>query len=159
MGDVRAGGVVDFDFEGSLILARRMWALADDLLAKNGSRSVAAATASREWRGSFGDEFSDRRAIESESYRNVRSGLIDGANAWAQAWATAMDQQNLNNRAAQIESDADRISDERGRLQKGVDFFNGDDSWDRAVAQNPEPGPYPVPRGPGFHETEADRNY
>ena len=133
------GGVVDFDFVGSLQLARQLWSLSTDLREQDRARGADAEVAAREWRGKPVTDFAGRREHERQSRATVTQALVNGANAWAQAWAQAMDQQNLNNRAAKIERDERQISDDRGRGQKFVDAFNGDDSWDKAVAQNPEP--------------------
>ena len=45
MGDIDPGGQVDFDFDGSLELARKLWALAEDLEQEDRGRGRQAETA------------------------------------------------------------------------------------------------------------------
>src|SRR6188472_931146 len=98
-----AGGRVKFDFEGSLELARQLWALAADVETADAGRQKDFDVAKAKWSGAYGDEFATRRDAELSSRVNVARGLRRDANAWAAAWATALEQQNKNNRAAEVE--------------------------------------------------------
>mgnify|MGYP001057108031 CR=1 FL=1 len=152
MGDVKAGGRVQFDWDGSLELARKLWALADDLTDEDAGRETQFDTAKAKWRGTYGEQFADRRVTERSSRTNVVTGLRDDARAWAKAWAQAMDQQNKNNRAAEVE----RVSDDRGLLEKGWDStFGSDDSDDKV----PMPESVPIPTPPGFAPTATEVTY
>lgn len=140
------GGAVDFDFEGSLELARQLWALAADLRTEDNGRGTEADTAKAKWEGAYGEQFQQRRDTERTSRTNVAEGLRDDARSWAQAWATATDQQLKNNRLVQIE----QIRDDRGLLEKGWDSTFGNDDSDDQV---PMPDPVAVPQPPSFIAT------
>jgi hypothetical protein len=149
MGDVRAGGRVQFDFEGSLVLARQLWALADDLESEDRRREADVDVALGSWRGEYATRFRGRRETERTSKRNVVAGLRADAEAWAKAWATAMDQQNRNNWAAEVE----RVRDHRNFIEKGWDATFGKDDSDESV---PKPGPVRVPAAPDFRATASE---
>lgn len=148
---MEGGGRVEFDFAGSLQLARDLWALADEILTEDNGREQQFTTAKEKWLGPYGEQFVGRRSDERTSRGTVVSAMRDDARAWAQAWATAMNQQNKNNRAAEVE----RIRDDRGLLEQGSDFFFGDDSDDQ-VPMPPEPA---VPTPPGFAPTMSEIRY
>jgi hypothetical protein len=149
MGGVSAGGRVQFDFEGSLALARRLWALADDLEAAERHRESDFDVAMASWRGEHAQRFRGRRETERLSKRNVVAGLRDDAQGWARAWASALDQQNRNNWAAQVE----RVRDDRNLLEKGWDATFGKDDSDESV---PKPAPVRVPTAPDFRPTATE---
>lgn len=152
MGDPKAGGRVQFDWDGSLQLARQLWNLADDLQTEDTGRESQYDTAKAKWLGTYGDEFADRRVTERGSKNHVVAGLREDARAWAQAWASAMDQQNKNNRAAEVE----RVRDDRSLWDKGVDATVGEDNSDDKV---PMPDSVPVPTPPGFAPTATETTY
>lgn len=152
MGDPKAGGRVQFDWEGSLQLARKLWNLADDLQTEDAGREQQYDTAKAKWLGTYGEQFAGRRVTERSSKANVVAGLREDARAWAQAWATAMDQQNKNNRAAEVE----RVRDDRGLLEKGIDATVGEDNSDDKV---PMPDSVSVPTPPGFAPTATETTY
>ena len=152
MGETRAGGRVQFDFEGSLELARKLWTLADEVQAEDQGREGEFDTAEASWLGTYGDQFRDRRLTERFSRGNVIAGLRDDARAWAQAWAQALEQQNTNNRAAEVE----RVSADRGLLERGIDATFGEDNSDDKVPQPPD---VPVPTPPGFAPTATETTY
>ena len=150
MGDTRGGGRVQFDFEGSLALARQLWALADEVDSADRARESQFDDAMVKWRGAYADEFRNRRETERISKGNVVAGLREDAEAWAQAWASALDQQNRNNRAAAVE----RVREERNIFEKGWDATFGQDDSDREV---PMPEPVRVPIPPRFEPTATER--
>jgi len=150
--DVRAGGRVQFDWDGSLALARKLWSLADDLQDEDTGRETQFDTAKAKWLGTYGEQFAERRSTERSSRTNVISGLRDDARAWAEAWAQAMDQQNKNNRAAEVE----RVREDRNFLEKGWDSTFGSDDSDDEV---PVPDSVAVPTPPGFAPTASEKTY
>ena len=147
-----SGGRVQFDFDGSLELARALWALADDLDTEDAGREGQYDTAVAKWEGRYAVDFAGRRDTERASRRNVVSGLKEDANLWAEAWARALHQQNKNNRVAEVE----RISDDRGGFTKLVDATIGEDDSDSKV---PMPEYPPVPQPPGFAPTATEVTY
>lgn len=147
-----AGGRIAFDFEGSLQLARQLWQLAESLETEDAGRETQFDTAKAKWEGKYGTQFVGRRADERTSRTNVASGLRTDAREWARAWARAMDQQNKNNRAAEVE----RVREDRGMLEKGWDATFGEDDSDDQV---PMPEAVPVPQPPGFAPTAEEITY
>lgn len=133
---------VRFDYEGSLQLARRLWAFADDLERARGDRRAEVLAALRTWRGPFGDEFRDRSTDEQSSLASVVSALRTEADEWARAWKQAMDEQNRRLYARRVE----RLKAERSALERMGDFFTGFD-------HPPPPAPLPKPGPAGFHAT------
>lgn len=141
-----SGGAVEFGFEGSLELARQLWALADDLVTEDGGRNGEYETAKAKFEGPHADSFAERRDTERSSRSNVVAGLREDARAWAEAWAKAMLQQNKNNRVDAVE----QASEDRGWLEKGWDATFGSDDSDSEVAQAEQP---PTPTPPSFTAT------
>ena len=135
---------VRFDFEGSLRLARSLWAYADELQAARSVRDTDAGVALRSWRGPFGDEFRERAADEQHSLSALIAALRSDADAWAQAWKDATDEQNRRVWARQVE----QMKAERSMMEKVGDFFTGFD-------YPPEPATVPKPVPGMFYATCA----
>lgn len=135
---------VRFDFEGSLRLARSLWAYADELEAAKGIRRTDADDALRSWRGPYGDEFRERTEEELQTIGALIAGLRSDADAWARAWKDAMDEQNRRLHARRV----DALKAERSMLEKAGDFFTGFD-------YPPEPPPVPKPAPAMFHATSC----
>ena len=133
---------VRFDFEGSLRLARQLWAYADDLEHGKAERRAEALAALRSWRGPFGDQFRERTADEQTSLASLVAALRTEADQWASAWKAATDEQNRRLYARRVEE----IKAERSALEKFGDFFTGFD-------YPPAPPPVPKPGPAGFHAT------
>ena len=133
---------VRFDFDGSLRLARELWAYAEELEQAKGERRSEALRALRTWKGPFGDQFRDRSEDEESSLASVVAALRTEADQWALAWKQAMDEQNRRIHARRVE----QMKAERSALEKLGDFFTGFD--------HPSPPP-PVakPAPAGFHPT------
>ncbi|HWL38320.1 MAG TPA: hypothetical protein VNQ77_19185 [Frankiaceae bacterium] len=143
---------VRFDFEGSLALARRLWALADELESARTRRAADADAARHEWRGRYADEFNRRMADEATGFVNVVHGLREEARGWAASWKRAMDEQNRRNRARQV----DAVRADRGWFERNVaDRFTGDHSDDE-VPEAPEAD---VPQPPYFTATQREVTY
>lgn len=147
-----AGGRIQFDFDGSLELARQLWALASELATEDFGRDMEFHTAKDKWRGSKGDDFVNRRETERSSRSNVYNGLKEDAQGWAEAWAKAMHQQNTNNRAAAV----NQASEDRGGWTKFVDATVGEDNSEDEVAAAETP---PVPTPPQFMPTASEQVY
>lgn len=157
---VEAGGRVQFDFDGSLQLARQLWKLADDLLTEDGKRETDYDTAVAKWEGAYGEEFVGRRSDERTSKWRVWSELRSDARLWAQSWAGAMDQQNKNNRAARVNELEEEKRNNRSWAERNIgDRFVGDDSREQAESEVPEPAPVPVPTPPSFAATATETRY
>jgi hypothetical protein len=146
------GGRVQFDFEGSLQLARQLWGIADDVQTEDDGRETQYDTAKAKWLGTYADQFVGRREDERTSRATVVAALREDARLWAQAWARALDQQNKNNRAAEVE----RIRDDRGLFERGWDSTFGEDDSDDQV---PMPEPVSVPTAPSFLPTASEITY
>lgn len=147
MGDIDPGGKVDFDFDGSLALARMLWDLADELEREHRGRQRQGEVALAKWRGPYARQFAQRQATEEASASNVVAGLQADAEAWAAAWVEAMYQQNKNNRAAKV----DQVRDDRGLIEKGWDEYGfGEDDSESKVAAAERP---PTPQPPSFTPT------
>lgn len=153
MGDIDPGGTVDFDFEGSLELAKQLWSLAEELEREDRGRGRQGETALEKWRGPYATQFAQRRATEEASALNVVDGLRTDARAWATAWVDAMEQQNKNNRAAKV----DQVRDDRGLLEKGWDEYGfGEDDSESKVAAAERPA---TPRPPSFAPTASFQDF
>lgn len=133
---------VRFDFDGSLRLARSLWAYAEELDAGRGDRRDDAATALRSWRGRFGEEFRDRANDEQSALATIVAALRTEADSWAAAWKAATDEQNRRLYARRVE----QMKEERSFLEKAGDYFTGFD-------YPPPPPPVPKPAPPGFYAT------
>jgi hypothetical protein len=152
MGDPRPGERVDFDFDGALVLARKLWAMSIDLREEDEGRGTDAEGARLKWKGAYATQFDSRRSTEHTSRINAAAGLREDARSWAQAWATALDQQNKNNRAQAVQD----ARDDRGFFERGWDATLGEDDSESEVAQVPE---VPVPQPPGFAPTATETTY
>lgn len=152
MGDPRPGERVVFDFDGALALARQLWALAIEVRTEDNGRAGDAEQARAKWLGTYATQFDGRRDTERSSRINVAAGLRNDARAWAQAWAAALDQQNKNNRAAEVQ----RVRDDRNIFEKGWEATFGEDTSEQEVAAVPH---VPVPRPPDFAPTATEKTY
>ncbi len=134
-----------FDWDGSLRVARRLWALADSLDGLMGTRIDAAGEALVDWLGAYGEEFRGRIETEASSAATVSDGLRQGAQAWAFQWCDAMNEQNrrLHARAEQQAKDDRNIVED---VWGGI--FGHDDL-------PPAPEPATVPQPPGFWPTRG----
>ena len=93
MGRHAASDVV-FDFDGALVVARRLWALADSLETVMAGRETLAVEALTTWRGSHATSFATRMGTERTDIDTAAGWLRVGAQEWAAAWKDAMDEQN-----------------------------------------------------------------
>ena len=147
------GGRVQFDFEGSLQLARQLWSTRRRR-PDRGRRSGDPVRRPPRPSG-WGPTPTSSSAVGRTSGRRApRSSprLREDARLWAEAWARALDQQNKNNRAAEVE----RVRDDRGMFEKGWDSTFGEDDSDDQV---PMPEPVSVPTAPSFLPTATEITY
>jgi hypothetical protein len=138
-------GDVRFDWTGSLRVARRLWALADEIEATMSSRVGHAEYALVDWLGAYGTQFADRVNDETAGAGAVVAGLREGANGWAFQWKSAMDEQNrrLHARAEQ------RAKDDRNIGEQVWGFFAGHDDLP------PKPSEAAIPTPPSFAATRG----
>lgn len=137
---------VDFDFSGSLELARLLWQMADSMNPLERRRSDASELAAQDWEGPHGDEFRTRAGNEPDEFTATEERLRSAADSWAEAWARATDEQRRRDHQDKIEQE--RAS--RGSGEQFFDVFLGDDSAD---VVGPPPAPVTVPGGPTFTPT------
>ncbi len=142
-------GDLRFDWDGSLRVARRLWALADEVEAVMRSRDTSAADALVDWLGSYGRQFAERIGTEHTGATGVVAGLRDGANGWAWQWKQAMDEQNRRLHAREEQ----RRKDDRGFLDNVGGFFFGHDDLP------PRPAEASVPTAPDFFATRSFVRY
>lgn len=122
---------VVFDFEGSLALARSLWAAADVVEARYSAVKLKADEALVDWHGPL----SDRAASEWASYGTVSASLAaelrSDARSWASAWARAMHKQNQDRRG-------DHIAGEQRQ-------HRDDPDWELPTVPDAASPPAPVP--------------
>lgn len=152
---------VNFDFEGSLELARKLYALSESIEADATARETDYTTAKAKWKGAYGDEFVTRREDERSKEVAAINQLRSEADLWASAWAQAMTQQNKNNRAAKVEAVAKQKSDDRPWYEKGSDAigFTDDDSWEKANNEVPAARTVEVPKAPSYAATATEQKF
>jgi hypothetical protein len=149
---LKGGDRVAFDFDGSLEVARLLWALADQTEQGGRNRTTASHTARTGWEGKYGDDFDARIGDEETSTANVASRLREEAKGWATAWKKAMDEQNKRNRAAKVTE----VRNKRSWMERNIgDRFWGDDSEDQVAAANTVSTPKP----PLFAPTAREQRF
>jgi hypothetical protein len=139
---------VVFDYSGALDLARRLWALADEVMHVAGQRQALAGAAKTNFIGVYGDQFSSRMEVEETNLTSVAQGLRDDAMAVAGMWKAAMEEENRRRYAHHVED----VKRHRNLLQSIGDFFTG-------FHYPPEPEPVPLPQPPGFAPTAEHVRY
>lgn len=138
-----AGPDVRFDFANSLVLARRLWALAAQIDTMMGARRTLAADALTTWLGVYGTQFAGRVNTEGADVARISADLRASATGWAMCWQQAMDQQNRVLYAREV----NRVESERSVLDSIGGFFVGHDDLPSA------PAAVGVPAAPGFAPT------
>lgn len=143
------GPSVVFDFDGSLTLARKLFAMADELDLLLRSRLDLASTALAHWSGEYADDFVERIDTEQSVGVQLVGQLRGEADGWAVEWQRAMDQENWNRYAAAVK----RVEHDRSLVDSFVGFFAGHDDLPS------QPAPAGVPVAPGFWPTRSFANY
>lgn len=140
-----AGPDVQFDFVGSLQLARKLWALADQIDQMMAARVSLANEALATWLGVYGTQFSDRMETEVGDISRISAELRTGAYGWAGNWQQAMDQQNRVLYARKV----NRVESERSVVASvwGGVFGHGD--------LPSMPAPVGLPAAPVFAPTAS----
>lgn len=140
---------VRFDYDGSLVLARRLWQLADLLDERAVVRRCSGGDALVGWLGVLGSEFAGRVTVEAADLRRVAAELRLAADGWAQAWADALNEQNWRHFARACEV----VRSRRSTLDRIGGYFTGHDDLP------PEPYQRSTPTAPSFRPTGAFANY
>jgi hypothetical protein len=140
---------VRFDYDGSLDVARRLWQLADTLEGLAGERRRWAIEALVEWEGRFATEYAGRLDVELGDVGRHATDLRGAALGWAQAWASAINQQNRRLHARAVW----RAEQDRSVLDSVGGFFFGHDDIP------PDPRPRAVPSAPQFSPTGGFAQY
>ena len=140
---------VRFDYPNSLVLARRLWEVADALDTLAAVRRSAGADALVDWLGPLGGEFAARLDTEAGDLTRLAGELRTAARGWAQAWANALNEQNwrLFARACQV------VRSRRSNVDRFVGFFTGHDDLP------PEPSARATPTAPRFLPTGTFARY
>lgn len=142
MGSVAAD--VEFDWSGSLRMARELWALADSLLAEMTARETKGADASVDWQGPHHDTFVSYLGVERTNIEGVATQLRNAADGWAFQWQQAMDQQNQVLMAREWDG---REGDLLNKATFGL-FGSG-------PKKPPDPTPTQLPSAPDFLPTRG----
>ncbi len=140
---------VRFDYVASLQLARRLWALADDVDAIRNQRVALGQTALSDWLGVYGTQFADRINSEDVQAATIANEMRAAAEQWGIRWAEAMNEQNSINHARETE----RVKDDRSGWDNFTGFFGGHDDLP------PTPGAVPPPTAPSFLPTGTLTRY
>lgn len=140
---------VRFDYDGSLQLARELWGLADEVDAVGADRHAAAVEALVDWLGPTRDRFGGRIDVEVADLHRIATDLRGGAQAWAQAWADAL---NLQNQRLYARACA-RAERERSTFDKVMGGLFGHDDLP------PPPATRATPTAPLFAATGSFARY
>lgn len=133
---------VQFDFEGSLQLARKLWEFSEEFDSALGERLELRDIALADWLGAFGTQFAGRMANEQQDRASLVAALKENATLWADAWRDATNEQARREYARMV----DQMKADRSIAAKIGDAFTGFD-------YPPEPIPVTSPAGPGFVPT------
>lgn len=142
---MQAAQDIQFDFEGSLVLARQLWAMAEDARSTMTGRGRLAQEALSTWLGPHGVDFADRVTSEGRQIDAMYTDLRRAADGWAICWKEAMDEQRRIDHARECE----RIRNSRSLVDsiKGGIFGHDD--------LPPAPLPVGIPQGPGYAPTAS----
>ena len=146
---LEAADDVRFDYVASLQLARRLWALGDEVDELMTNRVTVARTALTDWLGAYGTQFAGRIDDESMQATAIAGELRLAAEQWAVRWAEAMNEQNNINYAREVK----RIEGDRSLLDNIGGFFGGHDDLP------PQPPTIDVPSSPNFYATGSLTRY
>ncbi len=146
---LEAADDVRFDYVASLQLARRLWALGDEVDELMTNRVTLARTALTDWLGAYGTQFAGRIDNESMQATAIAGELRLAAEQWAVRWAEAMNEQNSINYAREVK----RVEGDRSVLDNIGGFFTGHDDLP------PKPPTIAVPTSPNFYATGTLTRY
>jgi hypothetical protein len=140
---------VIFDWTGSLLLARRLWEVAERLEALTATRHRQAGNALVDWNGSTAVEFATRVDAECSDCARLSNALREEANGWATEWSKAVDEENW----VRYQEACQRVRSQRGAMDKVGGFLFGHDDLP------PEPRSARPPSSPGFAPTRKLADY
>lgn len=150
MGSIHAvKGDVAFDFSDALILARQLWALADQVDALTSTRQALAGETRVGFSGTYAAQFTSRIAEEASNAATLSAHLRADAAECAQGWQEAMEEENRRLYAQHI----DQIKRQRSTLQTIWDDVHGFHGYGR------EPDPVAQPQPPAFAPTAEPVRY
>ena len=115
-----AAADVRFDYVASLQLARRLWALGDEVDELMANRVSHARTALTDWLGRYGTQFADRIDSEAQQATAIANDLRTAAEQWAVRWAEAMNEQNRILHARETKRGRGRPQRRRRRRRRAV---------------------------------------
>ena len=141
---MQVAGDVAFDYDGALLMAKKLWALADALEAMVGDRERHAADALVDWTGPHATSFVSRMATERTDVNGIVAQFRDAAYGWAAAWKDAIDQQNRILQARRWEYNKDHQG-----------LFGHLDGVERPH----DPAPCQLPSAPDFRPTGGFEKY
>jgi hypothetical protein len=144
-----AAADVRFDYVASLQLARRLWALGDEVDELMANRVRGARTALTDWLGRYGTQFADRIDSESQQATAIANDLRAAAEQWAVRWAEAMNEQNRILHARESK----RVEDDRNIVEDVVGGLFGHHDLP------PDPPGIEVPTSPNFYATGSLTRY
>jgi hypothetical protein len=142
---VQAAQDIQFDFEGSLVLARQLRAMAEDAHSMMSNRGRLAQDALNTWLGPHGVDFAERVTAEGRQIDGFSADLRRAADGWAICWKEAMDEQRRIDHARECE----RIRSSRSLLDSVVGGIFGHDDLP------PPPRPVGIPEGPAYLPTAS----
>jgi hypothetical protein len=146
---LEAAADVRFDYVASLNLARRLWALGNEVDQVMTNRVQHARTALTAWLGVYGTQFAERIDSESVQATAIANDLRAGAEQWAIRWAEAMNEQNNILFARETK----RVEDERSGWDNFKGTFVGHDDLPNS------PPTIDVPTAPNFYATGSLTRY
>ena len=142
-------GDVTFDFSGALILARQLWALADQVDTVMRTRQGLAGEAGVGFSGAYARQFASRVADEAANAATLSVHLRADATECAFGWQQAMEEKNRRRYARRI----DHIKRQRSMLQTIWDDLHGFHGYGH------EPEPVAQPQPPAFAPTAETARY
>lgn len=149
MGTHALKGDVTFDFSDALILARQLWALADQVDVLMRTRQALASEARIGFSGAYAAQFAGRIAEEAANATTLSAHLRADAGECAQGWQQAMEEENRRRYAHHI----DQIKRQRSALQTVWDDLHGFHGY------GCEPAPVAMPQPPAFAATAEAVRY
>jgi hypothetical protein len=127
---------VTFDYVGALSLARRIWALADQVDHTMRARGELSLAARQDFTGTYADQFTRRVSVEAANLTVVVHELHGDAEAFAAAWKREMEEENRRLYARHV----DHV-----KKQRSLVVTLWDDTFGYRYPPPPDPIPQPTP--------------
>jgi len=138
--------LINFDFAGALPLARSLRIQADLIRSRSAIRRRVAEAALVDWAGPHADTFKIAMLDQDDLASRTEQMLRDDADAWAQAWADAMNAENER----RYQDAVDRAREDWSWVVRISEAFAGDGIPDSVGAP---PAPLTAPRPPQYWTT------